>query len=101
MSEQHSDENAAKAAMAKRLQAQQLEAQKREILKRFLMPDAFERISNVRISNPELYSRFVELVVSLVRENRLPGKLNDDQLRDLLARLTSTKEEPKLEFRHK
>lgn len=95
------EDKAAQAAMAKRLQQQQLEQQKREILKRFLTTEAFERMANVRISNPELYNRFVELVVSLVQSNRLPGKLNEDQLKDLLTRLTSTREEPTIEFRHK
>lgn len=95
------DEEALKQAQARRLQAQQIEQQKREILKRFLTEEAFERIANVRMANPEMYNRFVDLVVSLVQQNKLAGKINDDQLRELLARLASTKQEPTMEFRHK
>ncbi|MDE1870285.1 MAG: hypothetical protein KGH71_04860 [Candidatus Micrarchaeota archaeon] len=95
------DEEALKQAQAKRLQAQQIEQQKREIMKRFLTDGAFERIANVRMSNPDMYNRFVDLVVSLVQQNKLAGKINDDQLRGLLSRLASTKQEPKMEFRHK
>lgn len=95
------EEDAAKSAMSKRLQAQQMEQQKREILRRYLTDGAFERIANVRMASPDMYHRFVDLVVSLVRANRLSGKLSEEQLKELLARLASTKEEPKLEFRHK
>ncbi|MDE1845859.1 MAG: hypothetical protein KGH53_01080 [Candidatus Micrarchaeota archaeon] len=95
------EEDAAKSAMSKRLQAQQIEQQKREILRRYLTDGAFERIANVRMASPDMYGRFVDLVVSLVRANRLQGKLSEEQLKELLARLASTKEEPKIEFRHK
>ncbi|MDE1762343.1 MAG: hypothetical protein KGH59_03790 [Candidatus Micrarchaeota archaeon] len=89
-----------KKALMKRLQEQQLEAQRREVLRRFLTPEAYERMANVRISNPELYSRLVELVVAMAQSNRLATKITDAQIRDLLSRLTS-KQEPSIQFRHK
>ncbi|MDE1856310.1 MAG: hypothetical protein KGH49_03705 [Candidatus Micrarchaeota archaeon] len=90
----------AKKEMQRRMQERQLELQKREILKRFLTPEAYERMMNVRISNPEVYNRLVELVISMVQGGSLPGKINEEQVKDLLTRLT-TREQPKLEFKHK
>ncbi|MGI0141430.1 MAG: DNA-binding protein [Candidatus Micrarchaeales archaeon] len=94
------DEGAARKALQKRMQEQQLEQQKREILKRFLTTDAYERMANVRISNPEVYNKLIEIIISMYQSNTLHGKITEEQVKDLLARLT-TKEEPKLEFKHK
>ena len=84
----------------KRMREQQIEAQKKEILKRFLTDDALERVLNVRISNPEVYNKFVDLVISLVQSNRLSGKITNEQVVEILTKFTS-RQEPKIEFRHK
>lgn len=94
------ENDAARKALQKRMQEQQLEQQKRDILKRFLTVEAYERVANVRIANPEVYNKLIEVIISMYQSNRLPGKINEEQVKDLLARLT-TKEEPKIEFKHK
>ena len=94
------ENNAARKAMMRRVQQQQLEQQKREILKKFLTSDAYERMMNVRLSSPEVYDRLIEIIISMVQSNRLPQKINDEQLTDLLTRLTE-KQEPSIEFKHK
>jgi DNA-binding TFAR19-related protein (PDSD5 family) len=97
---QGEDDNSARKALMKRMREQQVEAQKKEILKRFLTDDALERVLNVRISNPEVYNRFVDLVISLVQSNRLSGKITNEQVVEILTKFTS-RQEPKIEFRHK
>lgn len=94
------ENDAQRKALQKRMQEQQLEQQKRDILKRFLTTEAYERMANVRIANPEVYNKMIEVIISMYQSNRLPGKITEAQIKDLLARLT-TKEEPKIEFKHK
>ncbi len=86
--------------MQKRLQALQIEQQKREFAKKYLENDAFERLMNVRISNRELYTQLIDIIISLAQSRRIQGKMNDAQLRDLLTRLTY-KPEPSITFQHK
>ncbi len=78
----------------------QMEQQKKEIMRRFLDSTAYERMMNVRVSNPELYDQLVNLVVSLVQSNRITGKLTESQLKALVERITY-KKEPTISFKHK
>jgi programmed cell death protein 5 len=94
------DEERLKKAIAKKLKEMQIEQQKREIVRKLLEPDAYERLMNVRVSNYELYAQLLDLIISMAQSNRLPGRITDKQLVDLLSKLTS-RPEPKIEFRHK
>ncbi|MDE1860099.1 MAG: hypothetical protein KGH72_00080 [Candidatus Micrarchaeota archaeon] len=87
-------------AMAKRLRELQIEQQKRSIIRKFIMPDAYERLMNVRVSNYELYSQLVDLIIAMVQSKKLYGKLTEQQLKDVLGKLTS-KPETRIEFKHK
>jgi programmed cell death protein 5 len=82
------------------LREAQLEQQKKEIMRRFLDGEAYERMMNVRVSNPELYDQLVNLIVSLVQSNRITGKMTESQLKSLVERLTYRKE-PTISFKHK
>ncbi len=82
------------------LRAAQLEQQKKEILRRFLDGTAYDRMMNIRVSNPDLYDQLVSLIVSLVQSNRITGKMTENQLKLLLARATY-KKEPTISFKHK
>ena len=78
----------------------QIEQQKKELMKQFLEAGAYERIMNIKVSNPELYEQLVNLIISLAQSNRLKGKMSDEQLRSILGRITYRKE-PTIEFKHK
>lgn len=78
----------------------QLEEQKKSIMRQFLDPQAYERVMNIKASNPDLYNQLVNMVVSLVQTNRVRGKITDAQLKSILARITY-KDEPTIEFKHK
>lgn len=82
------------------IKAAQLEEQKKEIMRQFLDDAAYERLMNIRLSNPELYNQLVKLVVSLAQSNRVTGKISETQLKSILAKMTS-RHEPKIEFKHK
>lgn len=92
------------ARLRKRLQEQllkaRMEAQRNAMVRQLMDAQAYDRLSNIRIANPELYTQVVNLILSLANANRLPGKLKETDLVSLLHRLT-TKEEPKLEYKRK
>jgi programmed cell death protein 5 len=82
------------------LRQAQLEQQKKEIMRKFLDGPAYDRMMNVRVSNPELYDQLVSLVVQLVQSNRVAGKISEGQLKSLIEKLTFRKE-PTISFKHK
>ena len=85
------------AEAVKRAQAEQ---QMAEIAKRLLDAGAYERLTNIKTSNPELYRQLINMLISLARENRIQGKVNEQQFRSLLERLTQ-KEGTTIEFKRK
>lgn len=78
----------------------QVEQQMSDIAKRLLDAPAYERLTNIKTSNPELYRQLVQMLLSLAQQNRIQGKVNEQQFRQLLERLTQ-KEETTIEFKHK
>ncbi|MDE1823572.1 MAG: hypothetical protein KGI00_01120 [Candidatus Micrarchaeota archaeon] len=100
MPEEQEEQNKARKAIEKRIRAMQVEQQKRGIAQKFMEPDAYERLMNVRVANYQLYSQLVDLIIAMVQQNRIQGKMTDVQLRDLLSRLTY-RPDSKIEFKHK
>jgi DNA-binding TFAR19-related protein (PDSD5 family) len=86
---------------AKMAKAQQLEEQMKAVLKHVLDGPAYERAMNVRLSNPELYQQLVSLLAYLYQNKQLKEKLGDEQLKNLLTRVASTKRETTISFKHK
>jgi DNA-binding TFAR19-related protein (PDSD5 family) len=78
----------------------QLERQMAEIAKRLLDAGAYERLTNIKTSNPELYQQLVQMLIQLAQQNRINGKVTDAQFRSLLERAVH-KEETTIEFKHK
>lgn len=86
--------------VAEAMRRAQMEQQKKDLMRQFLEPDAYERLMNIRVSNPELYDQLVGMVVSLIQSNRVTGKISEAQLRSILGRITYRKE-PRISFKHK
>ncbi len=78
----------------------QEDQQRREIARRFLDNSAYERLMNIKASNPELYEQVVNLIISLIQSQRLSGKITEKQLVSLLEKVTF-RPEPKISFKHK
>jgi DNA-binding TFAR19-related protein (PDSD5 family) len=78
----------------------QVEQQMADIAKRLLDAPAYERLTNIKTSNPDLYRQLVQMLLSLAQQNRIQGKVSEQQFRQLLERLTQ-KEETTIEFKHK
>ena len=82
------------------MRALQAEQQRKEIAKRLMTPEAYERLMNVRLSNHELYVQLLNFIVSMAQSSKITSKLTEEQLKQILARLTY-KPEPTIEIKHK
>jgi programmed cell death protein 5 len=89
-----------KKALMDRLKRQQLEEQKKEIIKRLIDNAAYSRLMNIKLSNYELYSQLIDLIIQLAQTNRIRGKLTEEQFVEILKRATERRETT-LEYKHK
>ncbi|MCX6772477.1 MAG: hypothetical protein NTV88_01760 [Candidatus Micrarchaeota archaeon] len=98
--EENQQQDKLRNAQQKRMQQMQQDAQKRELLKKLMEPAAYERMTNVRISNPELYEKVVSSLAYVMQSGRKMERISDAQIYDLLVKMTE-KRETKIEFRKK
>ncbi len=89
-----------KKRLMEQYQRAQMEQQRKEIMQKLLEPAAYDRLMNIRLSNPELYVQLVNLVISLAQSERLSGKLTEAQLIAILQKVTY-KPDTKIEYKHK
>ncbi len=89
-----------KKTMERRYRALQIEQQKRSLVKGLLTVGAYERLMNVRIANYELYSQLVDLLIAMSQQNRIGSAITEEQLKQILSRMTPKKEST-ITFQHK
>jgi DNA-binding TFAR19-related protein (PDSD5 family) len=97
--DQHNQKRLRKALMDQ-MKRQQIEQQKKEVIKRLMDQAAYDRLMNIRISSPDLYTQLVDLIISLAQTQRLQGKLTEGQLLAILQKVTY-RPDTKIEFKHK
>ncbi len=72
---------------------EEIDAQIKIIINKILTPEARERLANIRIARPS-FARQVEIfLIQLYQAGRLPKKITDEQLRDMLEKLRGRKKE--------
>jgi programmed cell death protein 5 len=76
--------------------AQQVEQQKQALLRQILTPEARQRLNNLKMVKPEFAAQLELQLIQLAQNGRLNIPLNDEQLKELLAKLQSTKREIKI-----
>ncbi|MCL4336378.1 MAG: DNA-binding protein [Candidatus Thermoplasmatota archaeon] len=74
-------------------------ARKQQILRQILAPDARERLANVRLVRPDLAENVENQLIQLASMGRINRLLTDVDIRDVLAKLTESKRETKIERR--
>jgi programmed cell death protein 5 len=79
--------------------ARQMEVQKQALLRQILTPEARDRLSNVRVANPEVANMVEMQLLQLAQSGRLAGMITDAMLRDILMRLTPQRREITIERR--
>ena len=68
------------------------EMQLEEALKIVLSPEAKTRLANVKLVNRELYLTASQTILYLAKAKKLGGKITDEQLKELLRKLSEKKE---------
>lgn len=66
---------------------QQAEAQKQALLRKFLTSEARQRLSSVRMSRPDFADQVEQQLIAIGRSGRINGKIDDDQMRELLKEM--------------
>jgi programmed cell death protein 5 len=71
--------------------AQQVEMQKQALLRQILTPEARRRMNNLKMIKPEFVAQLELQLIQLAQAGRLEIPLTDEQLKELLAKLQTTK----------
>ena len=66
----------------------QIEEMKKKIMSAILSKEAYERIARVRVANPELAAQAELYLLQIYQAGKLPGRISDDQMKDVLRALT-------------
>ncbi|MGA2461404.1 MAG: DNA-binding protein [Candidatus Bathyarchaeia archaeon] len=85
-----------RAAMDEQRQAEtrkQYDAQKQAALKQILTPEARQRLTNIRMVKPEFADQVELQLIQLAQSGRVKLPISDDQLKDALAKLQSSRKE--------
>lgn len=72
---------------------QELEMQKKQVLMQILTPEARGRLANLRLTKPEFVEQVELQIIQLAQMGRIQSKINDEQLKELLKKLTGQKRE--------
>ncbi len=72
-----------------------LAAQKEQVLKQILSSEARLRLNNIKMVKPELADLVEQYLIGMATQGKLPGKLSDDQLKQVLLSL----QQPRRDFK--
>jgi programmed cell death protein 5 len=84
-------------AQAQQQEAQaQFEAQKKQIIAQIMTSEARNRLSNLKLTKPELVNQIELQLIQSAQAGSLRGKVTDDQLKVLLRQIAGQKREIKI-----
>ena len=84
----------AQRQMEEELEAQkQAELQKAALLRRILTPEARERLARLKMVRPEIAEALENQLIYLAQSGRIRNMITDEQLKEILRRLTSERRE--------
>ncbi|MFH0714169.1 MAG: DNA-binding protein [Candidatus Diapherotrites archaeon] len=69
----------------------EMESQIESLLRNVLTPEAKSRLSNVRLVNPELYTKAIS-TLAYAQQQGLKEKVSEEQLKNLLEKLNPKRE---------
>lgn len=73
----------------------ELGAQKEQILKQILTSEARMRLNNIKMVKSELSDLVEQYLIGMATQGKLPGQINDDQLKQILLSI----QQPKRDFK--
>tara|TARA_Y100000310_G_scaffold327497_1_gene393961 strand:- start:348 stop:656 length:309 start_codon:yes stop_codon:yes gene_type:complete len=71
---------------------QQMEQQLEAMIRQVLTEKAKARLANIKIVNKEVYFKAVQSILYLFKSGGIRGKINEEQLKELLRKLTEKRE---------
>jgi len=74
-------------AEAQREAQERADAQQEAVLKQYLTDGARQRLNAVEMSKPEFGEKVKQQVAALAQSGRIQGRIDEDQMRDLLKEL--------------
>jgi|SRR5512136_575270 len=80
-------------------QSKQIDAQKQMLMRQLLTPEARERLSNLRMTRPDVVESVENQLIMLVQSGRLTEKIDDFTLRQILRKVMPKKREISIERR--
>ena len=81
-----SGNNAAQAASEAEFKQQAIQEQKQMILEQAMDSDALARLGRIKMVKPEKASQVENTIVSMAMQGKLPGKINEGKLIEILER---------------
>lgn len=69
----------------------ELEAQKRQAMLQILTPEARSRLANLRLTKPEFVEQIELQLIQLAQIGRIKSKITDEQLKELLRKMSGQK----------
>ncbi len=69
----------------------ELAAQKEQILKQILTSEARARLNNIKMVKPELSDLVEQYLIGMATQGKIPGRLSDDQLKQILISIQQPK----------
>ena len=69
--------------------------QKEQILKQILTSEARMRLNNIKMVKPELSDLVEQYLIGMASQGKMPGQINDDQLKQILL----STQQPKRDFK--
>lgn len=74
----------------------QIEVQKQAVLRRILTPEARSRLTNLKMVKPEFTQQIELQLIQLAQQGRINIPLTDQQLKEILVRLQSSRRDYKI-----
>ncbi len=74
--------------LEERMAAREKELQLRMLLKQVLDSSAYERLTNIKLSNPELYEKIASLLLSWAQSGQLSSKISEEKLKLIASKLS-------------
>ncbi len=72
---------------------QEMENRKKQILRKIMTPEARQRLKNLSMVKPEFTESIQQQLIMLARSGRIQGKIDDDQLKEILKQAQGDKKD--------
>ncbi len=91
LQQQASQQQSAEAESQEKMR--EFEAQKKQIMLQILTPEARSRLANLRLTKKEFVDQIELQLIQLAQMGRIKTKITDEQLKELLKKVTGSKRE--------